>query len=110
MPANLIDQAYQQADLWKKTAEKADLLEGFLESSHYQVFEDLILKPIEARAFSTLKSPELNLSDLNQLYQLRALCQSVDLIRKEIAGIIQNGKNARTLLKDLLHPKEGENA
>lgn len=95
-------------DKWKKQAYDGEALEAFKASSHYNVLEELIFKEIEKGAFNTLKNPDLDMTDLNQLYQLRALCQTIDIIRKSIDAQIVAAKNARLFLKEANSTQEGE--
>lgn len=101
MLAELENLAIAKGDDYKREASDADAIEAFLSSSHYNVLEELVFKKIESQAFSTLKNPTLDMTDLNQLYQLRALCQAIDLIRKQMNQIVAQGKNARLFLKKL---------
>lgn len=95
-----------QGDIWKKQAIDGETLEAI--EGPIQILNDLILNEVEQEAFNTLKNPVLDMTDLNQLYQLRALVQTVDLIRKKINQKVQQGKNARTSLKQLNSTPEGE--
>lgn len=102
--------ASEKGDEWKRQAHLADVLEAAVASTHYQTIDDEIFKEIEREAFATIKSPDLDMTNLNELYQFRALCQAVDLIRKRIHQKIAQGKNARLYLKQLNStPKEESN-
>ena len=96
-------------DTWKKQAELADSVEDFYMSSHYQILEEKIFKVIEQEAMDALVSPHLDLTNLNQLYQFRAGCQAVKLIRERIRKIVEDGKNARFYLKESSNPQEESN-
>lgn len=107
MQAEMEELIKTNGDSWKQQAMEADALEGFKTSTHYTAVEELIFKEIEKMAFATLKSPNLDMTDLNQLYQIRALSQAVDLIRKKIDQKIEQGRAARFNLKKMNSTLEG---
>lgn len=101
-----------QYDTWKKMAERADRMEAAVSSDHFQTIDNEIFKQIEQEAMDALVSPTLDLTDLNQLYQFRAGCLAIKLIRQRIRRIIQEGIDARFHLNDLKqrsNPQEESN-
>lgn len=109
MQAEIENLARTQGNVWMVAAQQGEVMEAFKENA-YPAFNEFILKEIEEGALKTLKSPDLDLTNLNHLYQLRALCQVADIIRKRIDDKIQRGKDARTNLKKLnsTQNQEGE--
>lgn len=108
MQDNLEELARENADRWVKESVIGEELQG-IQDMAMPILEREIFREIETEALNTLKNPDLDLSNLNQLYQIRALAQTIDLIRKRMALKIQQGKNARAALKQMNSTqKEGE--
>jgi uncharacterized protein YerC len=108
---DLVKLADEQERQWREDAFLGEAFETMKSSDFWLKLEAHIFTVIEKEALSTLKNPGLNLSDANQFYQVRALAQSVDLIRSRVDRIISYGKAAReNLLQSVSTLEEqGEN-
>lgn len=76
-------------------------LEKWVADGHFEFLESRVLRTIEQQAFQTIKAPEFDPSNLSQVAQLKALCQTLDLIRANIVAQIATVKDARTKLRDI---------
>ena len=100
----------QQFAAWIKESERGDKLNDFYKNGHYETINREVLEPLELAAFQTIKNPEFDPSNINQVYQLRALCQIIDQIRGKIEQIISDGRAAKIKISEYnsTQPKEGE--
>lgn len=93
----LRDKAFSE---WIKESELGDKLKEFYTSGQYDILNREVLEPLEREAFNTIKNPEFDPSNQSQVYQLRALCQSIDLIRQRIQNTISNGVAAKIKISE----------
>lgn len=90
-------------------SQAGEKMNEFYKGGWYDTLNREILEDIEREAFHTLKNPEFDPSNLNMVYQLRALCQTVDKIRERIEQKISDGVAARIKITEYNStPKEGE--
>lgn len=89
-------------------SQEADVLKAFQASEGYKLFEKLILQDIEQGILRTIKDPSFDPLNQSMVCQLKALSQTIDLIRESLAKRIRNGENARLQILSYSTLKEGE--
>jgi hypothetical protein len=99
-----------QAQQWQAQITKDEDLEMWMASGNWDFLKQKVLDEIEREAFATIKNPDFNPSDVAQVAQLKALCQTIDLIKGKIDQRLAMVTDARTKLRELeiSTPKEGE--
>ena len=97
----------QQVFELEKIAVAGERLNDWVKAGHFALIDE-ILKDFELQALNTLKNPEFSVEDKNQVYQLRALLQVSDYVRRTIDRKIDAGITARAQILQNSTPKEGE--
>lgn len=98
---NFIRATAQQAQGWQKAITADEDLERWVNEGNWTYFRAKVLDVIEMAAFRTIKNPNFNVADVNQVAQFKALCQTIDLIESEINRRLATVQDARDQLKKL---------
>lgn len=101
----------QYAQQLQQTITNGQEMERWVAEGHLKFIEDRVFKAMEQKAFHTIKAPEFDPANVSHVAQLKALCQSLDLIRDEINGQVSAVVDARAKFNDLENStpvKEGE--
>ena len=100
----------QQAQEWQRTITQDEDLEKWVGDGHWTYLRAKVLDALELAAFRTVKNPAFDPTNFAQVAQFKALCQTIDLIEREINQRVTMVQNARTKLRDLemSTPKEGD--
>ena len=99
-----------QAQQWQAQITRDEDLELWMASGNWDFLKQKVLDEIEREAFATIKNPAFNPSDVAQVAQLKALCQTIDLIKGKIDQRLAMVTDARSKLRELelSTPKEGD--
>jgi hypothetical protein len=100
----------ERARKLQQTITEGQDMEKWVSDGNLEYLERRIFSAIERKAFQTLKAPDFDPASVSHVAQLKALCQSLDLIRGEIMRIVSDVQQARALLQNLEEPtrKDGE--
>ena len=106
----LIWMSAKQAQEWQAQITADEDLERWCADGHWTYLRAKVLDGIEREAFNTIKNPAFDPSNLSQVAQFKALCQTIDLIEAKINQRLAIVADARTKLRDLemSTPKEGD--
>jgi hypothetical protein len=98
----------KQAQDWQTTITLDEDLERWVADGNWTYLRAKILDQIELEAFSTIKNPNFDPTNFSQVAQLKALCQTIDLIEAKINQRLAMVADARAKLRDLERstPKE----
>ena len=102
--------AFSQEQKWREEAFLGGEIENIVASEAWKKFEVLVLDEAEKEIFNTLRNPSFDITDTNQLYQYRALLQTIPLLRKKMQRKIEAGKIARRSLSEMSTEMESEHA
>ena len=91
----------QQAQSWQAAITADEDLEKWCGDGHWTYLRSKVLDVIERRAFQTIKNPAFDPSNLSQVAQFKALCQTIDLIEAEINQRLATVQDARAQLQKL---------
>ena len=106
---NFIRATAQQAQEWQRAITEDEDLEVWMQTGNWDFLKRKVLDKIEQDAFASIKNPAFDPSNLSQVAQLKALCQTIDLIKARIDQRLAMVQDARTKLRELeiTTPKEG---
>lgn len=98
----------KELDRLTATAREGEEMEGWIKA-HYEFLNEKVFKPLEWDAFMAQKHPSFNVEDKNQAHQQVALLRAIDIIRKKLEKIVEEGINARSKIRSYsTQQKEGE--
>lgn len=97
----IIRHTAQQAQEWQRVITQDEDLERWYKEGHWTYLRAKVLDVIERRAFLTIKNPAFDVTNVNQIAQFKALCQTIDLIETEIKQRLATVQDARDQLKKL---------
>lgn len=91
----------QQAQAWQAQITADEDLEKWCAEGHWAYLRAKVLDQIEREAFATIKNPAFDVTNVNQIAQFKALCQTIDLIEAKINQRVAMVADARAKLRDL---------
>lgn len=81
-----------------ETSRKGDRMRDFKESEHYAAFIQIILDPLDRKAFETFK--RVDPASPNDIIQAQMASKIVDQIKQEIESVISQGDLAKEYLRN----------
>lgn len=91
----------QQAQEWQRAITEDEDLEVWMQTGNWDFLKTKVLDQLEMDAFRTIKNPNFDVTDVNQVAQYKALCQTIDLIKKRIDQRLAMVQDARAKLREL---------
>lgn len=91
----------QQAQKWQAQITADEDLEKWCADGHWTYLRAKVLDQIEREAFASIKNPAFDPTNFSQVSQLKALCQTIDLIEVKINQRLAMVADARAKLRDL---------
>lgn len=90
----------------QQQVQEGESMRGLIDSPQWKSFVDVILNPLEAKAFETFK--KVDASDVYQVIEAQMMSKMIDAIRREVDLKIQVGDVARIQLLNYSTQEEGE--